>query len=99
MVLFEKDALYTNYPEKLLLISMDHAILYKGKMIKAKYFAEHFGEKIRIVDYKEDYIYNILMEKHEKMKVHNMIVETLHPSNPIAQKYIEKKQKQIRTTI
>ena len=31
------------------------------------------------------YVYNILLEKHDQMMVHNnLIVETLHPDNTIA---------------
>ena len=29
------------------------------------------------------YIYNILMEKYDKIRVNGMVVETLHPNNPI----------------
>ena len=44
-------------------------------------------ENVRIVKYNKELLYNILMEKHEKMIVNNMIVETLDPKNIIAKLY------------
>jgi hypothetical protein len=32
-------------------------------------------------------LYNVLLEKYDKMVVNNLIVETLDPQNPIAQLY------------
>ena len=86
LVCFDKNALGNNYPNKKTIISKEHKILYKGKMIEAYKFLGHF-EKVQKVDYKQEILYNVLMEKYEKIKVNNIICETLHPNNIIAKLY------------
>ena len=54
-------------------------------MIKAKNFIE-MG-KAEEYSYNGDIIYNVLLEKHEKMITHNMIVETLDPHSIIGKLY------------
>ena len=39
---------------------------------------------VQSVEYTGEVLYNILLEKHEPMMVHNLIVETLTPENIIA---------------
>ena len=60
--------------------------MYKGKMIKAKEFIGIF-ENVYKIKYKGEMLYNVLMEKHDKMIVNNLICETLHPENIIAKLY------------
>jgi hypothetical protein len=48
-------------------------------MIKAKDLPQ-----AKLVPYKGQILYNVLLEKHECMLVNNIIVETLHPRNNIA---------------
>jgi hypothetical protein len=55
-------------------------------MIEAYKFLNHF-EKVKKVVYNQEILYNILMEKYEKIKVNNMICESLHPENVIAKLY------------
>ena len=86
LVCFDKDALGNNYPNKKTMISKDHKILYKGKMIEAYKFLGHF-EKVQKMDYNQEMLYNVLMEKYEKITVNNIICETLHPNNIIAKLY------------
>ena len=83
LVCFEKDALGDNIPSKKTIMSKNHEILYKGKMIKAKEFVEIF-ENVYKIKYKGEMLYNVLMEKHDKMIVNNLICETLHPENIVA---------------
>jgi hypothetical protein len=42
------------------------------------------------VTYSGEVLYNVLLSTHEKMIVNNMIVETLDPSNTVAQLYLKK---------
>ena len=86
LVCFDKNALGNNYPNKKTIISKEHKILYKGKMIEAYKFFGHF-ERVQKVNYNQEILYNVLMEKYEKIKVNNIVCETLHPNNIIAKLY------------
>lgn len=41
-------------------------------------------ENVTEVPYHGDPLYNVLLEKHDKMVINNMICETLHPKNIMA---------------
>lgn len=90
LVCFEKDALGENCPDKQTLISKNHKIEYKGRMIEAYKFMASF-EKIYPVQYKGDTLYNVLMEDHRTIQINQLRCETLHPSNITAQMYILQK--------
>ena len=70
----------------LVIISKDHLVFYKGKMMKAKNLI-YLSENVKKIKYSGEVLYNILLETHDKMMVNNMICETLHPDNVIAQLY------------
>ena len=81
-----KDSFYTNMPNKNTIITQNHKVLYKGKMIHAQnLLAEKIGCKK--IKYNKEILYNILLEEEGKMVVNNMIVETLSPTNSIARLY------------
>jgi hypothetical protein len=63
-----------------------HEVFCHGKMRKAIECME-FSENIYKVKYRGEILYNVLMEKHDKMMVNNLTCETLHPENPIAKIY------------
>ena len=86
LICFEKDSLHKNIPSQKTLISINHKIFYKGEMKKAKEFVGDF-ENIKKVKYTGEVLYNVLMEKPDKMLVNNLICETLHPENCIAKLY------------
>jgi hypothetical protein len=86
LVCFEKDALGPNIPSEKTIISKNHGIFYKGKMIKAKNFVGEF-ENVYKVKYSGEVLYNVLMEEHDKMMVNNLICETLNPENSMAKIY------------
>jgi len=86
LVCFEKDSLGPNIPSEKTIISKNHGIFYKGKMMKAKNFVGEF-ENVYKVKYTGEVLYNVLMEEHDKMMVNNLICETLHPKNSMAQIY------------
>jgi hypothetical protein len=84
LVCFEKDSLDINLPIRRTLISKNHKILYKNKMIEAYKFIHSF-HGVHKVEYKGETLYNVLMDDYYTMDVNNLICETLHPSNVIAQ--------------
>ena len=86
LVCFEKDSLGPNIPSEKTIVSKNHGIFYKGKMMKAKSFVDEF-ENVYKVKYTGEVLYNVLMEEHDKMMVNNLICETLHPENSMAQIY------------
>jgi len=80
IVCFEKDALSKNVPSQQTLCSKNHAIFYKGEMTKARNLVD-MCENVTLVDYNGETLYNVLLKKHDKMMVNNLICETLHPQN------------------
>jgi hypothetical protein len=86
LVCFEKNSLKLNYPTARTIISKNHKIFYGGKMIEADYFAKRFAF-IERIKYNGEFLYNVLMESHERISVNNMLCETINPKNPIALLY------------
>jgi len=86
LVCFEKYSLGINYPNLRTIMSKNHKIYYKGKMIEAYKFVGKFKD-VKKVKYNGEILYNVLMEEHEKILVNNLLCETLHPENIIAKLY------------
>ena len=89
IVCFEKDSIGKNVPSTQTLCSKEHKVLYKGEMTKARDLAD-MCKNVKKVSYNGETLYNVLLEKHGKMLVNNMICETLHPEN-IAAKFAKAK--------
>lgn len=92
LVCFAKDALGPNVPCEKTVMSKNHLVWYNWKMHKAKEFVEGVAElkkekKVTKVKYNGEILYNVLLETYEKMLVNNLICETLHPDNKIAELY------------
>jgi hypothetical protein len=90
LVCFEKDALGKNIPSQKTIISKNHKLFYNGKMRKAKEFLKNFDNVANVVTkvkYTGSALYNVLLEDYDKMMVNNLICETLHPDNGVAQVY------------
>jgi len=83
IVSIEKDALGKNVPSQTTEISKEHKVFYKGEMIKAKDLVDMCEGAIKI-PYNGATLYNVLLKKHDKMMVNNLICETLHPNNIMA---------------
>ena len=86
LVCFEKDSLGKNVPSENTIITKNHLIYYKGSEMKAKEFLDAF-ENVNKIKYNGEVLYNVLLKEHDKMIVNNLICETLHPENKIAQLY------------
>ena len=83
LICFEQDSLGKNIPSEETLCSKEHKIFYKGEMKTASEISE-VCENVTEVPYHGDPLYNVLLEKHDKMVINNMICETLHPKNIMA---------------
>ena len=79
LVCFEKNSLGKNIPSKKTIIGKKNKLCYKNKMIIADWFIGKLNNVYKI-EYDGEIIYNILMEKHDKMVVNNMVCETLKPN-------------------
>lgn len=87
LVEFSANVFAPHVPLNTLRMSNDHAVLWQGKMKKAKDFVE--GRK---VPYYGVVLYNVLLEVHGLMNVEGMACETLHPLNPIAAAYTPRRE-------
>jgi hypothetical protein len=88
LVCFEKDSIRKNYPQRRTIISRKHKILYNNVFKEAETFINK--DTIYEIKYNGEILYNVLLEKHYSMRVHNMICETLHPENKVALFYKKK---------
>ena len=86
LVCFEKNALFINYPSEKTLISKDHKVYYKGKLVEA-YTLLGLNNKITKIKYTGEPLYNVLLDKYTIMSVNNLICETLHPENMVSKLY------------
>jgi len=59
-------------------------------MVKAKKLVGNFEKNLNSISSEETFVYNILMEEHERMKVNNLIVKTLLPNHSQAVQFKEK---------
>jgi len=83
LVKIEKDSLFKNYPNQTTVLTAKHKIFYNGNMV----FPCDLVNKINgvsFINYNDELLYNILLEKHGKMIVNNMITETLGHENIIS---------------
>lgn len=85
VVLMKKGSIMKNMPREDTVITKEHKVLYKGRMVEAKELVN--GRTIVYEKYKGETLYNILLSGEGKMVVNGMIVETLSPSNNIAKLY------------
>jgi hypothetical protein len=102
LVCFKKHCLGYNYPSEDTVMTKEHKIKYDKQMVEADNFLGYI-DNVKKVDYNGEILYNVLMEKYEKINVNNLICETLHPQNKIAKIYNSKfsedyKNKLIRWT-
>jgi hypothetical protein len=83
LISIEKDALGENVPCQTTEISKEHKVYYKGAMVKANELVEKC-EGVHKIPYNGATLYNVLLKKHDKMMVNNLICETLDPKNIMA---------------
>ena len=95
LVYIEKDALGKSIPSIDTIISPNHKLLYNREMIESRYLINRL-EGVYPIKYSGEVLYNVLLERYDKMMVNNLIVETLDPENIIAQMYSNKFSKEKR---
>ena len=97
MVYFKQHSLAYNVPNKNTYITQSHVIYHNNTQLKAiDYTKKDFHkrlcsnnlkgikqEKPILVKLENTKVYNVVLESGHKMKVNNMLVETLHPSNEL----------------
>ena len=86
LVCIQKDALGINCPSADTVMTKDHNILFKGKMVPAYKFLTH-SKLVKKVKYSGELLYNVLLRNYSSMLVNNLMCETLHPQNFIAKLY------------
>jgi len=91
LCLIKKNHLSRNVPNKDTVISVWHKILHKGVIREAQDI-----QGVLPLPYEGQPLYNILMEKYELVRIHNMVVETLLPTHAVAKLYHNIMKKSIR---
>jgi len=95
MVLFKKNALGNNIPSQDTLMTRNHKVYYNNipkeaisftttafKVNKSQLKCLPSNPKPKVIQYTEE-VYNVMLDAGHKMKVNNMLVETLDPSNKL----------------
>ncbi len=92
IVCIEPNALGNSIPSTKTLISSNHKVFCPRLklMVGAKELIDLHPKHVYPIKYSGEILYNVLLETHEKMIVNNMIVETLDPTNIVAQIYSKK---------
>jgi ABC-type antimicrobial peptide transport system permease subunit len=101
MVLFKQHALGYNMPSKDTLMTRNHQVYYNNvpreaiayttnafKLNKTILKGVPSNPKPKVIQYNKE-VYNVMLEEGHKMKVNNMLVETLHPSNELYKKNVK----------
>jgi hypothetical protein len=88
LICFEPNALERNCPSQRTIVSKNHKILYKHKMISAhKFVGSFFNNFVHEIPYDGEVLYNILIKKHSTVLANHLVCETLDPKSMIGQLY------------
>jgi hypothetical protein len=87
LVCFGKDSLYKSVPSFQTIMSPKHMVLYSGELHQARDFLANFPNVTRL-EYQNQILYNVVLEKHVHLVANNMICESLNPKNKMAQIYL-----------
>ena len=88
---FAKNCMGKNSPNRDLFMTGEHLVESNNKLVMAKKLVN--GTTITKVSEKPQNVYNILLNKHEIINIHNMPVESLNPMNLGSRKISEKSRK------
>ena len=88
LVCFPANSLAPNVPSQVTIVSNEHLIQHPETkmMLKAKDYLS-IGANIKKISYNDEFLYNVLLERHHIMEVNNMVCETLFPYSMIALLY------------
>jgi hypothetical protein len=87
LIRIEPHTLYKNYPNKTTILTKDHLISFKRKMVTAYSFLD-YSDNVRKVKYNGELLYNVLLTEHTLIEANNMRCESLDPTNVIAKIYM-----------
>ena len=87
LVCIKPNALGPNCPSKRTIMTLLHGIYIDGKLVRAKNLINK--KDIYRISYNKEILYNVVMEKHNKMGVNNMICETMNPNTSISKIYMK----------
>lgn len=83
LVLIRRGLIGRNVPFRDTPITVSHKVLYNNQMIQSLFVPGAVP-----YSFTEDFLYNVLLKTHERMKVNGMVVETLSPSHPTAKIFL-----------
>jgi len=86
LICIEKNSLARNVPNRQTMISKDHKIVFRNKLVKAENLIALIPTVYK-VKYNKERLYNVLLDNYSTMSVNNLIVETMDPANPLAKIY------------
>ena len=89
IVSISKDAFERNIPSKKTIISQEHKVVYKNRLIKAKDLV-NCCEGVTMIPYDGKPLYNVLMKQYDYMMINNLTCETLHPESIMSKIYNSK---------
>ena len=89
IVSISKDAFERNIPSKKTIISQEHKVMYKRRLIKAKDLV-NCCEGVTMIPYDGKPLYNVLMKQYDYMMINNLTCETLHPESIMSKIYNSK---------
>ena len=86
LICIEKNSFARNVPSRQTIISKDHKIVFRNKLVKAESLIALIPTVYK-VQYNKERLYNVLLDNYSIMSVNNLIVETMDPANPLAKIY------------
>ena len=94
LICFAANALGPNCPSQETCMSAAHKVAYRGDMLEAHKFVRHFAG-VRAVPYRQELLYNVLLERHSWMRVNGLVCETLRPDHIAARLFRQAKYRRV----
>ncbi len=85
LVCVQAHAFRPDYPYRETVLSKRHKIWIQGRMVEAQALMGHPG--VTWTPYRDEKLYNVLLDEEGRMNVQGIICETLDPSNPMAHRF------------
>ena len=92
LVEFSINSICENIPNRDTKMSLKHKIVILDECGNTQFLqaSDVKRDGVKNISYTGSFLYNIVLEKHSVMMVNNMIVETLDPTTPVAQYFVNK---------
>lgn len=89
LIQIDAHAIDFNVPSKTIITTYHHKIQYNNEMIEAGKLLHIIEKGISAIEYKNQYLYNIVLEKQKTLLVSNMVSETLPKDCEIAKYFLK----------